>query len=64
MDVKKVGRSSDGGVWRPHGRGSASVTRNRTTTVGYDYVHSLVDDHSRLAYWEIAPDEMGTTCAE
>ena len=22
MDVKKVGRSSDGGVWRPHGRGS------------------------------------------
>jgi transposase InsO family protein len=26
-------------------------------------VHSLVDDHSRLAYSEILPDEKGTTCA-
>jgi transposase InsO family protein len=26
-------------------------------------VHSLVDDHSRLAYSEIHPDEKGTTCA-
>ena len=31
--------------------------------VGYDYVHSLVDDHSRLAYSEILPDEKGPTCA-
>ena len=31
--------------------------------IGYDYVHSLVDDHSRLAYSEILPDEKGTTCA-
>ena len=28
--------------------------------IGYDYVHSLVDDHSRLAYSEILPDEKGT----
>jgi hypothetical protein len=27
-----------------------------------DYVHSLVDDHSRLAYCEILPDEKGPTC--
>jgi hypothetical protein len=33
------------------------------TKVGYDYVHSLVDDHSRLAYSEILPDEKGATCA-
>jgi transposase InsO family protein len=26
-------------------------------------VHSLVDDHSRLAYSEILPDEKGATCA-
>jgi hypothetical protein len=26
-------------------------------------VHSMVDDHSRLAYSEILPDEKGTTCA-
>ena len=31
--------------------------------IGYDYVHSLVDDHSRLAYSEILPDENGPTCA-
>ena len=31
--------------------------------IGFDYVHSLVDDHSRLAYSEIHPDEQGPTCA-
>jgi transposase InsO family protein len=31
--------------------------------VGYDYVHSLVDDHSRLAYLEVLPEEKGVTCA-
>ena len=29
--------------------------------IGYSYVHSAVDDHSRLAYSEILPDERGTT---
>ena len=33
------------------------------TPLGYDYVHSLVDDHSRLAYSEVLPDEKGPTCA-
>ncbi|MER5860517.1 integrase core domain-containing protein, partial [Streptomyces sp900105245] len=28
-----------------------------------DYVHSAVDDHSRLAYSEIHPDEKAATCA-
>jgi hypothetical protein len=27
--------------------------------IGFDYVHSLVDDHTRLAYSEILPDEHG-----
>jgi hypothetical protein len=35
----------------------------RQPKIGYDYVHSLVDDHSRLAYSEILTDEIGTTCA-
>ena len=40
------------------------TTRDRSKTkVGFDYVHSLVDDHSRLAYSEILPDEKGPTCA-
>lgn len=65
MDVKKLGRIPDGGGWR--GRGEL-VSNHRSrhdtrTRVGFDYVHSLVDDHSRLAYSEILPDEKGPTCA-
>jgi transposase InsO family protein len=63
MDVKKIGRIPDGGGWRVHGRGAGSIQRDRSTKVGYDYVHSLVDDHSRLAYSEVLPDEKGPTCA-
>ncbi len=61
MDVKKIGRIPDGGGWRVHGR---TVARDRVNGPGYDYVHSLVDDHSRLAYSEILPDEKGPTCAQ
>ncbi|WP_457109384.1 IS481 family transposase [Marmoricola sp. URHA0025 HA25] len=60
MDVKKLGRIPDGGGWRVHGRG---IPRDRTNGPGFDYVHALVDDHSRLAYSEIHADEKGTTCA-
>jgi transposase InsO family protein len=63
MDVKKLGRIPDGGGWRVHGRGSGSIRRDRTTRVGFDYVHSVVDDHSRLAYSEVLSDEKGVTCA-
>ena len=31
--------------------------------VGYDFVHAVVDDHSRLAYAEIHDDERAETCA-
>jgi transposase InsO family protein len=60
MDVKKLGRIPDGGGWRVHGRG---IPRDRIKGPGFDYVHSLVDDHSRFAYSEILPDEKGPTCA-
>ena len=63
MDVKKIGRIPDGGGWRAHGRGAGRSSATATTKVGFDYVHSLVDDHSRLAYSEILPDEKGPTCA-
>jgi transposase InsO family protein len=33
------------------------------TRVGYDYVHAIIDDHTRLAYAEILPDERAATCA-
>jgi transposase InsO family protein len=59
VDVKKIGRIPDGGGWRAHGR--SEQVRGRG--IGYDYVHSMVDDHSRLAYSEVHPDEKATTCA-
>jgi transposase InsO family protein len=61
MDVKKIGKIPDGGGWKALGR--ADGHRERKTKIGYDYVHSVVDDHSRLAYSEILPDEKGPTCA-
>jgi transposase InsO family protein len=62
MDVKKLGRIPTGGGWRVHDRAAAEAIK-RKQPVGYDYVHSLVDDHSRLAYSEVLADEKGTTCA-
>jgi transposase InsO family protein len=61
MDVKKLGRIPEGGGWKAFGRGGGNRDRNRGT--GFDYVHSLIDDHSRLAYSEILADEKGPTCA-
>ena len=63
VDVKKIGRIPDGGGWRAHGRAATQPAKKRRPLIGYDYVHSMVDDHSRLAYSEIHPDETGTTCA-
>ncbi len=59
LDVKKIGRIPAGGGWRVHGRSE----RVRGRGIGYDYVHAAVDDHTRLAYAEILPDEKGPTAA-
>jgi transposase InsO family protein len=64
MDVKKLGKIPEGGGWRARGQ----TTRNHQARIdrkpiGYDYVHSLIDDHSRLAYSEIHDDEKAETCA-
>lgn len=32
--------------------------------LGYDYVHTVIDDHSRVAYAEIHDDEKGVTAAD
>lgn len=69
VDIKKVGRIPVGGGWQVHGRdteaGRASKRKGaRTGRVGYAYLHSAVDDHSRLAYTEVLNDEKGTTAAD
>ncbi|MDE3064842.1 MAG: IS481 family transposase [Acidobacteriota bacterium] len=59
VDVKKIGRIPEDGGWRVHGRRERP---NAKRGLGYDYVHSMIDDHSRLAYSEILADERGSTC--
>ena len=53
MDVKKIGRIRDGGGWKAHGRAMGATGAMKGHPVGFDYVHSLVDDHSRLACSEV-----------
>ena len=60
LDVKKLGRIPDGGGHRIHGRGAATPGRG----IGYDYVHSAVDDRSRVAFSQILADESAMTAAQ
>jgi len=62
VDVKKIGKIPDGGGWKAHGRQMGSTAASKRAKIGYDYIHSMVDDHSRLAYSEVLPDEQGPTC--
>lgn len=65
IDVKKLGRIPAGGGWRIEGPDTIDHNRGRvkSTKLGFDYIHVAVDDHSRLAFAQILPDEKGTTCA-
>jgi transposase InsO family protein len=55
LDIKKLGRIALGGGKRVHG------PHVRHKGLGWDFVHIAIDDHSRLAYAEICPDERGET---
>ena len=63
VDVKKLGKIPDGGGWKAWGRQMGRSSAQKKTRPGYDFVHSAVDDHTRLAYSEILSDEKGDTCA-
>jgi len=68
VDIKKLGRIPDGGGWKALGRPEGSKNQNgrrgdQPRRVGYGYIHSAVDDHSRLAYSEILGDERKDTAA-
>lgn len=60
VDVKKLGRIPDGGGHRTLGR--AKGKKNRSG-VGYAYLHSAIDDHSRVVYSEILTNEKQETAA-
>ena len=71
VDVKKLGNIPDGGGWRAVGRVQGG--RNRAATAGkarskhrgvlmrHAFVHTVIDDHSRVAYAEIHDDETAAT---
>jgi transposase InsO family protein len=76
VDVKKLGRVPDGGGWRYVGRQQGEKNRSATARrtgapkskyhqplVGICYLHTVIDDHSRVAYVEAHDDETKETAA-
>ena len=67
VDVKKLGNIPDGGGWRyvgcQQGDKNRSITPGKVRNahhnpqMGTAYVHTVIDDHSRVAYVEICSDE-------
>jgi transposase InsO family protein len=57
VDVKKLGRIGSGAGKAVLGTGPGRRTRG----AGWEFVHVMVDDYSRLAYVEILQDERGPT---
>ena len=56
VDVKKIAAIPKGGGWRMHG----PAGRPRAF-VGYRYIHTVIDDRTRIAYSEIREDETSAT---
>ncbi len=62
VDVKKLAAIPPGGGWRSRGRGYPGEDA-KSRRVGYRYIHSAVDDRTRIAYSEIHRDEQAATAA-
>jgi len=57
LDIKKLGR-----IAKPGHRVTGNLA-DRTRRVGWDYVHVAIDDHSRIAFSAIFPDETAASTA-
>jgi transposase InsO family protein len=74
VDVKKLGNIPDGGGWRFVGRAQGGknrrttdgVTRSRShdPNLGHAFIHTVIDDHSRVAYAEIHDNERADTAVD
>jgi transposase InsO family protein len=58
IDIKKLGKFNRIG----HRITGDRIGQSNTRGVGWEYVHLAIDDHSRLAYSEILPDEKRASC--
>jgi transposase len=63
VDIKKLGKIPEGGGWKAVGRQAGKKNNDTRSGIGYGFIHSAVDDHSRLAYSEILGDERKETAA-
>ena len=54
VDIKKLAGIPDGGGWRTRGRGYPSEKSTKRRRAGYRYIHSAIDDRTRIAYSEIS----------
>ena len=59
MDTKRFARFSSPGHAVTGDR--TRLSADRRAQVGYEFAHSVIDDHSRLAYTELHPDERAET---
>ena len=59
VDIKKIAAIPDGGGWKMHGRGNDTTKGH--SGAGYRYIHTAVDDRTRIAYSEIHDDEQAIT---
>jgi transposase InsO family protein len=59
MDTKRYARFRRPGHAKTGDRTTTGA--DRRTGLGYEFAHSIVDDHTRLAYSELHPDERGPT---
>jgi transposase InsO family protein len=56
LDIKRLAC-----FWRPGHRVTGSRA-GQSCGAGYEYVHVAIDDHSRIAFAQILPDERSATC--
>lgn len=61
VDIKKIAGIPDGGGWRIHGRGNDLTSGH--SGVGYRYLHTALDDRTRIVYSELLGDEQAQTTA-
>jgi transposase InsO family protein len=62
VDIKKLGGIPHGGGWRTRGRGyQREKSSDLHGRAGYRYIHTAIDDRTRIAYSEILTDEKAIT---